>query len=227
MAYQPLPTKNEDDAHASGDAGIMPLAVRHDTPSALAGTNGDYIPLTTDNTGALRTTANIRSSGGNTVEQDINTDTQATTVFAIRAAGMSFLYNGSQWARMRGDVNNGLDVDVTRVGGDVNTVPSVGNLVSGTASSTGTGDTEVIAAQGAGVKIYVTHIIVHNASSTDTFVTLKNGSTALYVIPAPAKGGASITLPFPLATSANAALNFASNSGVTTMYVSASGFKGA
>lgn len=45
--------KAEDAAHASGDTGVMALAVRNDTPSALAGTDGDYIPLTTDNTGRL------------------------------------------------------------------------------------------------------------------------------------------------------------------------------
>jgi hypothetical protein len=37
--------KAEDAAHASGDRGFMLLAVRADTPTALAGTDGDYIPL--------------------------------------------------------------------------------------------------------------------------------------------------------------------------------------
>lgn len=46
----------EDSAHVSGDAGVMALAVRNDGGAVLAGTTGDYIPLTTDATGALRTT---------------------------------------------------------------------------------------------------------------------------------------------------------------------------
>jgi hypothetical protein len=45
--------KLEDAAHASGDAGVMLLAVRSDTFAALAGTTGDYIPLTTDSVGRL------------------------------------------------------------------------------------------------------------------------------------------------------------------------------
>lgn len=45
--------KAEDAAHASGDTGVMSLAVRSDTAAALAGTTGDYIPLTTDSTGRL------------------------------------------------------------------------------------------------------------------------------------------------------------------------------
>jgi len=50
----------EDAAHTSGDAGIMMLAVRNDAGTALAGTDGDYIALSTDANGNLRT----KSSGG-------------------------------------------------------------------------------------------------------------------------------------------------------------------
>ncbi len=45
--------KAEDAAHSSGDKGIMALAVRQDTAAALAGTNGDYIPLIVDASGRL------------------------------------------------------------------------------------------------------------------------------------------------------------------------------
>lgn len=46
--------KAEDAAHGSGDTGVMALAVRNDAGTALAGTTGDYIPLSTDANGALR-----------------------------------------------------------------------------------------------------------------------------------------------------------------------------
>jgi hypothetical protein len=49
--------KAEDAAHTSGDTGVMALAVRNDAGTALAGTTGDYIPLTTDNLGSLRVNA--------------------------------------------------------------------------------------------------------------------------------------------------------------------------
>lgn len=45
--------KAEDAPHVSGDQGIMALAVRNDGGAALAGTNGDYVPVTTDSSGAL------------------------------------------------------------------------------------------------------------------------------------------------------------------------------
>ena len=44
---------DEDTAHTSGDKGTMALAVRKDTAAALAGTDGDYIPLIVDNAGKL------------------------------------------------------------------------------------------------------------------------------------------------------------------------------
>jgi hypothetical protein len=46
--------KAEDAAHTTGDVGVMALAVRQDTMAALAGTTGDYIPVTTDANGQAR-----------------------------------------------------------------------------------------------------------------------------------------------------------------------------
>lgn len=48
----PVPVqKAEDAAHSSGDKGTMALAVRRDTASSMAGTDNDYLPLTTDSAG--------------------------------------------------------------------------------------------------------------------------------------------------------------------------------
>lgn len=46
--------KAEDDAAASGDSGVMALAVRRDTASSDASAAGDYTPLHVDNLGRLR-----------------------------------------------------------------------------------------------------------------------------------------------------------------------------
>jgi len=43
----------EDSAHASGDFGFMPLAVRQDVLAALAGTDGDYAAIKLDALGRL------------------------------------------------------------------------------------------------------------------------------------------------------------------------------
>lgn len=100
------------------------------------------------------------------------------------------------------------------------------NFISGTGNATGTTNTAVIAAIGAGVRIYVTTLIVHNSSTTNTRATIKSATTTLLEIPAPARGGSIIHFPVPLRLTANEALNFASGASVTTMYVSAVGYKG-
>lgn len=58
MAYQPIPTKQEDSASASGDSGVPILAVRQSTATDLStgATNGDYEPLQVDGNGRLHVT---------------------------------------------------------------------------------------------------------------------------------------------------------------------------
>lgn len=55
-------TYAEDSAHASGDLGLAMLAVRNDAGTALAGTDGDYIPFSTTATGALRVAGTFTSA---------------------------------------------------------------------------------------------------------------------------------------------------------------------
>lgn len=81
--------KAEDAVHASGDVGIMPLAVRQDTAAALAA-NGDYIPLTTDAIGRLRVLAvepyTILPLSSSTNGQPIAIDTAVfTTIHTVAA----------------------------------------------------------------------------------------------------------------------------------------------
>ncbi len=99
-------------------------------------------------------------------------------------------------------------------------------FLNGTGNATGTGDTAVIASQGGSLRIYVTALYVVNTSATSTFVNIKDGSTTKLVLPAPATSGAIVPLPTPLRLTAATALNFASGASVTTMYVSAVGYKG-
>ncbi len=72
------PAKVEDAGHVSGDVGEMPLAVRQDAQSALAGTTLDYIPFTTDANGSLRGV----SGGYTTVLSAVLTRPADTTAYA-------------------------------------------------------------------------------------------------------------------------------------------------
>jgi hypothetical protein len=102
------------------------------------------------------------------------------------------------------------------------------NSIDGTtAAITGTTDTAVIAASGAGIRNYITHILVTNSHATvGTVVEIKDGSTVKYRgYAAPAGGGFSVPLPVPLRLTANTALNAANVTTGSNTYVSASGFK--
>lgn len=107
-----------------------------------------------------------------------------------------------------------------------------GHLVDGlSANMTGTADTPVIAAQGAGVRIYVTALVIINEHATvDTAVVIKDGATAKLRVFTKA-GAASVPvvvpLPSPLRLTANTALNAANITTGSSTYVSAVGYKAA
>ena len=71
-------SKAEDSVHVSGDQGIMSLAVRDSSGVPLAA-SGDYIPMTTDDTGRLRVDAQF-GAPDNTI------DAQSVTVGVTEVA---------------------------------------------------------------------------------------------------------------------------------------------
>lgn len=79
--------KAEDAAHASGDVGVMSLAVRRDAPASSAGTDGDYSPLAVDSIGRLRVQT------GNVVVVDVASSGLTTATTAYTSGDML----GTQW----------------------------------------------------------------------------------------------------------------------------------
>lgn len=105
------------------------------------------------------------------------------------------------------------------------------NFVSGTANTTGTSDTAVIAAQGAGLFIYITTITVVNTGSNASLVTIEtdtaSAKTAIWQVIAPAGGGTVVTFPTPIKGSvANKNVGFICGTGSTTIYCSLAGYAG-
>jgi hypothetical protein len=104
------------------------------------------------------------------------------------------------------------------------------NFVSGaqTTSMTGTSDTEVIAAQGAGVRLYITTVVVTNGHATvGTYVNLKDGTTTKASgYAAAAGGGFSVHFNPPLRLTANTAFNAANATTGSDTRVFATGYKG-
>lgn len=102
------------------------------------------------------------------------------------------------------------------------------NIVSGTATTTGTSDTSLITSAGVGLKNYLTGYSIYNTGTSISTITFKNGSggSTLWTDVVPSGGRAAFTFPSPVATSTSTALYFAAGTANTTIGVAASGFKG-
>lgn len=105
------------------------------------------------------------------------------------------------------------------------------NLVSGIATATGTTDTALIAAQGAGLYVYITSLAVVNTGATSVLVTIEtdtaSAKTAIWYMTAPAGGGMTHTFTTPIRGSVtNKNVGFVAGGSTTTLYVSASGYAG-
>jgi len=84
------------------------------------------------------------------------------------------------------------------------------SFVNGSASAADTSTTSVISAQSAGVKTYLTDVIISNNSSNNTEVAIKDGSTTKATYPVPANGGVVHSFSSPIVGTAATAWQFAS-----------------
>lgn len=75
--------KAEDAPHASGDAGVMALAVRSDSPGTFAGSQFDYSPLITDLNGQLWVRLGT-SSGVQTEDNAATSGASGMSILAVR-----------------------------------------------------------------------------------------------------------------------------------------------
>ena len=107
--------------------------------------------------------------------------------------------------------------------------PCPSGIASGFASSTDTADHEVIAAPGDRLALMITALVIHNGhATTGTGVILKSGSVQIWgPIPAPAGNGGAVIVPLnpPLPCAANQPLNFACVDAVSTVSLSALGYR--
>jgi hypothetical protein len=123
----------------------------------------------------------------------------------------------------RTDLYAGIDgVLITRP--YANLEDRVSNVVSITDGSS----TQVVAAQGAGIRFCATTLIVSNSSATNVTVDIRDGTagSVLATIPAAANmGGGVVPLLVPLCTTANTIFAADPSAAATTVAVTAVGFK--
>lgn len=168
---------------------------------------------------------------------DANGDTQQTATDQVGMAHVQKIKvmdgeadSGIMILAGEGAVENALRVVL---GGDKVVVPYSGpdDLLSGvnTADIEDTTPVELIAAQGAGIKIYITSITVTNNSNVSTVVKFRDGDGGTVKFRNNAAmdgGGFSVQLPTPIEFSANTAIFVQCETTGAKVQVSISGYKG-
>lgn len=203
------------------------------------GTNNDVTVTgsVTANAGTnLNTSALALESGGNLaaaatslalIDDPVFADDAAFTVGTSKVKVAGFLVDDAS-----PDVADEGDAAAARMTLDRKQIVMLGesgaNLVRGGGSKTDTSDQSIMAASGsATIYNYLCWVAVYNASSTNTYVNVKDGSTVVAVLPLPAYGGAVFNLPVPIRGTGNTAFNLAAGASVTTAYLYGGGYKGA
>lgn len=133
---------------------LMKLAISTDGSRTL-------IPAdSTDGLSVKLTNTNVPiGDGTNVVTVDTDpADSEPNSGNALHVEGRTYVYNGSTWDRARGDISNGLDVDVTRLPA----LPSGTNIIGKVDLTDGTNDA-VIDSTGTDAESATTPALVTNA----------------------------------------------------------------
>jgi hypothetical protein len=213
--------KAEDAVHATGDVGVMALAVRQDTRATLASATGDYVPLTSDATGGLY----VNAQGP--VAHDA-----AIAGNPVRIAGRAL--TADYTAVAAGDT---ADIITTLTGKVVNYPFANPNQSWNYAAASGglvnTTGVTARAAAGAGIRNYITCIDVVNSHPTvGTEILIRDGAAGTVLhrgFAAAAGGGYTRAFNTPLRGTANTLVEIAevTTTATTGVYVNLSGFSAA
>ncbi len=99
------------------------------------------------------------------------------------------------------------------------------DIVTGNATNTDGTSTSCIASSGAGVKTYLTSVVLCNTSATAITVDIKDGATTKVSLPLPAGSGCVFNPPVPIPGTAATAWSFDPSAAATTVTCSMIGFK--
>lgn len=234
-----LTTADGDNVAARGN-NKGELYVKHtDAIQIAAGTNG--IGKLTSNSGVTIGAVEIAAAQTLATVTTVSTVTTCSTVTTLAngqtahdsAVSGSPLRVGAKAETALSGITLVADGDATDlhagVDGVLITRPHTGleDITSGVAAITDGSSTSVISAAGAGVKIYITSVIIANSSASYVTVDLRDGTAGSVkaTFPAPATGGVVHTLPVPLAFSANTAVAADPSAAASTVTITLVGFK--
>jgi len=196
----------------------------------LGATDNAVLDTIATNTGAALTDTELRATPvpvSGTVTANLSA-TDNAVLDAIQAA-VEIIDNAISGTEMQVDIASAIPAGTNNMG-TVAPYAQPANFVSGaTADITDTTATSVIAAQGAGVVIYLTSLMVTNSDAdTGTVVKVTDGSggtTMWRGYACEAGGGFAITFPVPLKFTANTAVYAVCETTGATVQVSAAGYK--
>lgn len=209
-----------------GQAVTMGTGVRDAGTQRVTIATNDIVPASQSGTW------NVENTGTFVVQADLgaNNDVQGTGAHGAAVSGNPFTISGvSTTTEGPAGVDSG---DSVRVMAD-----QYGKMVNSpyapidwhwqaTGNKTDTSNLTLKGAAGASIKNYLTDFVASNLSATSVEAIILDGVTELCRFPVPAGGGVVHTFGIPLSGTANTILYGKSSTGVTTLYMTASGFTG-
>jgi hypothetical protein len=221
--------QNEDAAIASGQTGMVPLAVQNETQQTFSATVADAVPMGADRYGTQQfSPQQYGASAGSFLLGAVRTedgpiaDGQATMLSSFITQDPLSVDQGAA-----GDV---AIPKVDRVGRQIFTMAPAGESFQACGTATATTADVAIKAAVASNRMYVTAITCKNTSATvATSLDFKDATTVMAVggisqMAAGAAGSFTATFPVPLRGTVNTALNFATNVSVSSVTCCASGY---
>lgn len=200
------------------DTGAVVLAAGTATVGKLAANSG--VTIGAVEIAATQTLATVTTLTGGGVAHDGVDSGNPVKVGAMATSSLNGGTNVS--AADRTDLKASLDGALLVREGSLEDIVTATPIAITDGSST-----SLIAAQGAGIKIYVTDVTICNTSATAVTVDLRDGAagSVKWIFPVPAGGGVTHSFKKPLPFTANTAVCADPSASATTITVSANGFK--
>lgn len=184
-----------DDTGAGGHAQVVKLAISTDGSPTLIpadATNGIDVDVT-------RVGGQVQvGDGTNAIAIDTSpVDAEANAANALVTLARNSVFNGTTWDRVRGDVTNGMDVDVTRVQGTVAIGDGTNGVIVDVTGADGEGAATAALVTNARLKIYngtswdrmrgdITNGVDVDVTRVQGQVAVGDGTDAVSVLTAPA-----------------------------------------
>lgn len=181
--------------------------------NGVSGTGVQRVTIASDSTGQIIANGGVAHDGadsGNPIKAGAKAETSLSTITTVADGDRTNLYAGID------------GVLITRPHANLE------DRVSGVASITDGSSTQVIAAQGAGIRFCATTLVVSNSSATNVTVDIRDGTagSVLMTVPAAANmGGGVVPLQMPICTTANTIFAADPSAAASTVAVTAVGFK--